>query len=164
MRQSEPRRRTLFVSLAFASSRRARQSCSISGATRGTVSATSSSGPARLDLQLTEYGDGYWRATFYVTGQAHSIVGGSAWEAKPWTGAAGGVGGSDGKGGAGSRPRPRGASSLLLLGSGSPPMLWPRSRRSRNSDRSGALPATWLSAGKDAQPAQDWKSEQPSNR
>jgi hypothetical protein len=25
-----------------------------------------------------------WRATFYVTGQAHSIVGGSAWEGTPW--------------------------------------------------------------------------------
>jgi hypothetical protein len=30
------------------------------------------------DLQLTQYGDGNWRATFYVTGAAHSIVGGSA--------------------------------------------------------------------------------------
>ena len=37
------------------------------------------------DLQLTEYGDGRWRATFYITGQAHSIVGGSAWEPTPWT-------------------------------------------------------------------------------
>ena len=36
------------------------------------------------DLQLTEYGDGHWRAIFYVTGQAHSIVGGSAWETTPW--------------------------------------------------------------------------------
>lgn len=36
------------------------------------------------DLQLTEYGDGHWRATFYVTGMAHSIVGGSAWEPRPW--------------------------------------------------------------------------------
>jgi hypothetical protein len=36
------------------------------------------------DLQLTEYGDGHWRATFYVTGVAHSIVGGSAWEATAW--------------------------------------------------------------------------------
>ena len=36
------------------------------------------------DLQLTEYGDGHWRATFYVTGMAHSIVGGSAWEPMPW--------------------------------------------------------------------------------
>jgi hypothetical protein len=36
------------------------------------------------DLQLTGYGDGFWRATFYVTGQAHSIVGGSAWEETPW--------------------------------------------------------------------------------
>jgi hypothetical protein len=35
---------------------------------------------AGWDLQLTEYGDGHWRATFYVTGQAHSIVGGTAWE------------------------------------------------------------------------------------
>jgi hypothetical protein len=25
------------------------------------------------DLQLTQYGDGNWRATFYVTGVAHSI-------------------------------------------------------------------------------------------
>jgi hypothetical protein len=33
------------------------------------------------DLQLTQYGAGNWRATFYVTGVAHSIVGGSAWEA-----------------------------------------------------------------------------------
>jgi hypothetical protein len=39
---------------------------------------------AGWDLQLTEYGDGRWRATFYVTGQAHSIVGGSAWEATAW--------------------------------------------------------------------------------
>ena len=36
------------------------------------------------DLQLTEYGDGHWRATFYVTGMAHSITGGSAWEPAPW--------------------------------------------------------------------------------
>ena len=25
-----------------------------------------------------------WRATFFVAGQAHSIVGGSAWETTPW--------------------------------------------------------------------------------
>jgi hypothetical protein len=36
------------------------------------------------DLQLTQYGDGNWRATFSVTGVAHSIVGGSAWEPTPW--------------------------------------------------------------------------------
>ena len=36
------------------------------------------------DLQLTQYGDGNWRATFYVTGVAHSIVGGTAWEPTPW--------------------------------------------------------------------------------
>jgi len=31
------------------------------------------------DLQLTTYGTGDWRATFWVTGVAHSISGGSAW-------------------------------------------------------------------------------------
>jgi hypothetical protein len=36
------------------------------------------------DPQLTEYGNGYWRATYYVTGMAHSIIGGSAWEPTPW--------------------------------------------------------------------------------
>jgi len=36
------------------------------------------------DLQLTQYGDSTWRATFYVTGQAHSNVGGSAWEPTAW--------------------------------------------------------------------------------
>jgi hypothetical protein len=36
------------------------------------------------DLQLTQYGDGNWRATFYVTGVAHSIVDGSAWEPTAW--------------------------------------------------------------------------------
>ena len=36
------------------------------------------------DLQLTQYGDDPWRATFYVTGPAHSIVGGSAWEPTAW--------------------------------------------------------------------------------
>src|SRR5215510_14640616 len=36
------------------------------------------------DVQLTEYGDDHWRATFYVTGQAHSIIGGTAWEPTPW--------------------------------------------------------------------------------
>jgi hypothetical protein len=36
------------------------------------------------DVQLTAYGDGHWRATFYTTGMAHSIVGGTAWEPTPW--------------------------------------------------------------------------------
>jgi hypothetical protein len=40
---------------------------------------------AGWDLQLTAYGDGHWRATFWVTGQAHSIAGGSAWERAAWT-------------------------------------------------------------------------------
>ena len=26
----------------------------------------------------------HWRTAFYVTGMAHSIVGGSAWAATPW--------------------------------------------------------------------------------
>jgi hypothetical protein len=39
---------------------------------------------AGWDLQLTEYGDGPWRATFDVTGQAHSIVGDTTWEPTPW--------------------------------------------------------------------------------
>lgn len=36
------------------------------------------------DLQLTEYAGEGWRATFYTTGLAHSIVTGSAWEPTPW--------------------------------------------------------------------------------
>jgi len=36
------------------------------------------------DLQLTEYDAERWRATFFVASQAHSIVGGSAWESTPW--------------------------------------------------------------------------------
>ena len=36
------------------------------------------------DLDLRQYGDGHWRATFYVTGLAHSILGGSAWEPTMW--------------------------------------------------------------------------------
>jgi hypothetical protein len=31
-----------------------------------------------------KYGDGHWRASFYVTGLAHSILGGSAWEPTVW--------------------------------------------------------------------------------
>jgi hypothetical protein len=36
------------------------------------------------DVQFTAYGDRHWRATFYTTGMAHSIVGGSAWARPPW--------------------------------------------------------------------------------
>jgi hypothetical protein len=36
------------------------------------------------DLDLRQYGDGHWRATFYVTGIAHSILGSSAWEPTVW--------------------------------------------------------------------------------
>ena len=36
------------------------------------------------DLDLRQYGDGHWRSTFYVTGLAHSILGGTAWEPTVW--------------------------------------------------------------------------------
>jgi hypothetical protein len=36
------------------------------------------------DLQLTEYAGENWRGTFFVTGMAHSIVKGSAYESTPW--------------------------------------------------------------------------------
>jgi hypothetical protein len=36
------------------------------------------------DLDLRQYGDGHWCASFYVTGIAHSILGGSAWEPTAW--------------------------------------------------------------------------------
>lgn len=36
------------------------------------------------DVQLTAYAGRDWRATFFVTGIAHSIVGGSGWEPTPW--------------------------------------------------------------------------------
>jgi hypothetical protein len=38
------------------------------------------------DLQLTQYDDRGWRATFYTSGMEHSPTGatGSAWEATPW--------------------------------------------------------------------------------
>jgi hypothetical protein len=36
------------------------------------------------DIQLTEYAGENWRATFFVTRLAHSIVKGSAYEPTPW--------------------------------------------------------------------------------
>jgi hypothetical protein len=36
------------------------------------------------DLQLTEYAGANWRATFFVTGMAHSILKGSEYEPTPW--------------------------------------------------------------------------------
>jgi len=36
------------------------------------------------DLQLTAFAGRDWRATFFVTGIAHSVAGGSAWEPTPW--------------------------------------------------------------------------------
>jgi len=39
-----------------------------------------------FDLQLTQYDERGWRATFYTTGMEHSPVSatGTAWEATPW--------------------------------------------------------------------------------
>jgi hypothetical protein len=38
------------------------------------------------DLQLTQYDERGWRATFYTTGMEHSLTSatGSAWEPTPW--------------------------------------------------------------------------------
>ena len=36
------------------------------------------------DLQLMRYDERGWRATFYTSGIAHSVVKGSAWEQTPW--------------------------------------------------------------------------------
>ena len=36
------------------------------------------------DLDLRQYGDDTWRATFYITGIAHTVLGGSAWEPPVW--------------------------------------------------------------------------------
>src|SRR5947207_11602897 len=36
------------------------------------------------DIQLTRYDERGWRATFYTSGIAHSVVKGSAWEPTPW--------------------------------------------------------------------------------
>ena len=42
--------------------------------------------PPLFDLQLTEYDDRGWRATFYTTGMEHSPTSaiGTAWEHTPW--------------------------------------------------------------------------------
>jgi hypothetical protein len=38
------------------------------------------------DLQLTQYNERGWRATFYTTGMEHSATSatGTAWETTPW--------------------------------------------------------------------------------
>jgi hypothetical protein len=56
------------------------------GSTHGAASATSSPGCTRYDIQLTQYDESGWRATFYVTGMEHSATSAtaSAWEATPW--------------------------------------------------------------------------------
>ena len=48
-----------------------------------------------FDLQLTQYDERGWRATFYTTGMEHSPTSatGTGWEPTPWArGAAGGRG------------------------------------------------------------------------
>jgi hypothetical protein len=58
------------------------------GSTHGPASATSPFGMHRqgYDLQLTQYDERGWRATFYTTGMEHSPTSatGSAWEPTPW--------------------------------------------------------------------------------
>ena len=68
---------------------------SIASSTRDTASGLLAVGLHRAgyDLDLRQYGDGHWRATFYVTGLAHSILGGSAWDGVAG-GVMGGVGGA----------------------------------------------------------------------
>jgi len=41
---------------------------------------------ARYDLQLTQYDERGWRATFYTTGMEHSPTSatGTGWERTPW--------------------------------------------------------------------------------
>ena len=41
------------------------------------------------DLQLTGYGNGHWRATFWRSGTNPPVLGGSAWEPEPWAAAQG---------------------------------------------------------------------------
>ena len=59
---------------------------STGGSTPGAASACWRSGCIAPDTISTcaQYGDGHWRASFYVTGLAHSILGGSAWEPTVW--------------------------------------------------------------------------------
>jgi hypothetical protein len=37
-----------------------------------------------FDLQLTKYAERGWRANFYPSGLAHSVVNGTGWAATPW--------------------------------------------------------------------------------
>src|SRR4029453_4068151 len=58
------------------------------GSTPGSASATSPSGCAARanDLQLTQYDEKGWGATFYTPGREHSPTSatGTAWERTPW--------------------------------------------------------------------------------
>jgi hypothetical protein len=48
----------------------------------GSSKQLSASSPCAPHLSIPRWA--YWRATFYVTGMAHSVVGGSAQEPTPW--------------------------------------------------------------------------------
>jgi hypothetical protein len=37
-----------------------------------------------FDLQLTQYAERGWRANFYPSGLAHSVVKGTGWAETPW--------------------------------------------------------------------------------
>jgi hypothetical protein len=37
-----------------------------------------------FDLQLTRYAERGWRANFYPSGLAHSVVSGTGWATTPW--------------------------------------------------------------------------------
>src|SRR5262245_3094755 len=82
------RRSTLTATLAFAQlPRREPELCLLHrwlDSWRGIGDIVGGMHRAGWDVQMTEYGDGYWRATFWVTGFAHSISGGSAYESTAW--------------------------------------------------------------------------------
>src|SRR5437879_6313443 len=75
------RRRLLTAALGFAALRAAPRDAALDAlkiwldSWRGIGAVATGMHRQGWDLQLTEYGDGHWRATFYVTGMAHSIVG-----------------------------------------------------------------------------------------
>jgi hypothetical protein len=88
------------------------------GTTPGLASPTArGNAPPGLDLQLTQYDERGWRATFYTTGMEHSptSVTGTGWERTPWQRA--GVGGiEDDRGGrAMNLPRSRWCQQVVAL-------------------------------------------------
>jgi len=51
--------------------------------TFGSPIAASPDAAQGFDVELRQLGD-HWRANFYATGMAHSVVYGSGWETTPW--------------------------------------------------------------------------------